>query len=245
MAEALRVWLPHVIQALDPWMSEGIDKGARWGPAVAEALEGSRVGIVCLTRDNLGSKWIHFEAGALAKTKDTRACTFLLDVENAEVELPLAQFQHTSRQKDDVLKLLKTINAQLGAGGERPLSEEMLEQAFDKNWSDLDAQLTKIAASTDTPPPTRSHGEMLAEILETVRTISTKVADRSLAEIYADGVLRWQREGPGSQRRPRSLGDELRRLKGVDEPSFAEIARRFGLVVPPTNAADEPPAESS
>ena len=31
IANALHEWLPRVIQALDPWISVDIDKGARWG----------------------------------------------------------------------------------------------------------------------------------------------------------------------------------------------------------------------
>jgi hypothetical protein len=50
VAEALRNWLPHVIQGLQPWLSSNdIDKGARWAADIASHLEESRVGIICLT----------------------------------------------------------------------------------------------------------------------------------------------------------------------------------------------------
>ncbi len=68
VAEALRYWLPKVIQALEPWMSaDDIEKGTRWRSGIATELEQSSVGIICLTRENLDSTWIHFEAGALSK----------------------------------------------------------------------------------------------------------------------------------------------------------------------------------
>ena len=68
VAELLRDWLPKVIQVLEPWMSEqDIGKGARWSAEVAHNLQEARVGILCITPENLQSTWIHFEAGALSK----------------------------------------------------------------------------------------------------------------------------------------------------------------------------------
>jgi hypothetical protein len=69
VAEALRNWLPKVINALKPWLSTtDIDKGARWSTDVAVRLEVAKAGIICLTPSNLHSDWILFEAGALSKT---------------------------------------------------------------------------------------------------------------------------------------------------------------------------------
>jgi hypothetical protein len=45
IAEALREWIPNVIQAVQPWMSaEDIDKGLRWISEVAIELEQTRFG---------------------------------------------------------------------------------------------------------------------------------------------------------------------------------------------------------
>lgn len=67
-----------VIQAVDPWMSAELQKGARWGTEVAKTLEQSRFGIVCLTKENLNENWILFEAGALSKATDGNVWTLLL-----------------------------------------------------------------------------------------------------------------------------------------------------------------------
>jgi hypothetical protein len=79
-AEALRGWLPKIINALKPWLSSAdIDKGARWSADVASRLEAAKAGIICLTPSNLHSDWILFEAGALSKTlKNTFVCPFLI-----------------------------------------------------------------------------------------------------------------------------------------------------------------------
>lgn len=67
VAETFSKWIVQVIQAVEPWISSDIEKGARWNSEVAARLEQSRVGIICLTKENLDAKWILFESGALSK----------------------------------------------------------------------------------------------------------------------------------------------------------------------------------
>jgi len=170
VAEALEGWLAQVIQAVEPWISQDIDKGLRWGAEIADRLERSKVGIICLTKSNLNSKWIHYEAGALSKTKDAYVCTLLLDIKPAEVEQPLAQFQHTTTEKEQIYKLLQTINRAVEASGEKALTEAVLRKVFDTYWTDLDDVFKDTAALQETTPsPSRSTGEMLEEVLEILR----------------------------------------------------------------------------
>ena len=46
---------------------------------MANALEGMKVGIICLTLENLSAKWILYEAGALSKTLDDKTRVFQRD----------------------------------------------------------------------------------------------------------------------------------------------------------------------
>jgi len=55
VALTLSDWIPRVIQAVDPWMSHDTDKGARWSPEIAERLELSKVGIICLSKIGVGN----------------------------------------------------------------------------------------------------------------------------------------------------------------------------------------------
>ena len=56
VAEALENWLAQVIQAVEPWVSQDINKGGlRWSAEVADRLERSKVGIICLTKSNLNA----------------------------------------------------------------------------------------------------------------------------------------------------------------------------------------------
>lgn len=167
-AEALHGWLPKVINAIKPWLSsEDIDKGARWSTDVASRLETAKAGIICLTPSNLHSDWILFEAGALSKTlKNTFVCPFLIGIGPSDVKPPLAQFQATRAIKEEVLKLLKTLNNALGDTG---LTETHIDEAFDVWWPKLDAQLKALPKEESKGRPHRSDRELLEELLALVR----------------------------------------------------------------------------
>lgn len=172
VAEALRDWLPDVIQTLDPWISRDIEKGARWGHEIAEALSKSRFGIFCLTPENLGSAWLHFEAGAISKLPQSAVCTLLLDLPNpGAIAPPLGSFQHTQPIREDMFKLVGTINNAVASCGERALPPDRLASAFDMHWTDLDKRLKDIAAmpGAGTATPKRSCEESIAEVLDILR----------------------------------------------------------------------------
>src|SRR5262249_35845537 len=93
VADVLRNWLPMIVQAAKPWMSDtDIDKGSRGLHEIGRGLDGMKVGIVCLTPENLNVPWVLYEAGALSKTIDnkTRLCTYLLaSLQFQDVKPPL------------------------------------------------------------------------------------------------------------------------------------------------------------
>jgi hypothetical protein len=119
VAGTLKQWLGNVLQNARPWMSEtDIEKGSRGLEDVARALEAMKVGIICLTRENLSADWLLYEAGALSKTLDakTRVCTYLLPgLDFGNVKPPLSLFQWTKADKADTRKLVSTINKHLDA----------------------------------------------------------------------------------------------------------------------------------
>lgn len=136
-AEYLQRWLKKTIQAVEPWLSSEIPKGARWSVEIAARLEQSEFGIVCLTRDNLHAPWILFEAGALSKKQKTRVCTILLGVDPDMIEGPLEALQHTRTSKVEMLALARTVNECTRSLGENALSEEVLGEAFESHWPEL------------------------------------------------------------------------------------------------------------
>ncbi|MDT5268747.1 MAG: hypothetical protein QOH49_933 [Acidobacteriota bacterium] len=168
VAEALYAWLPTVILTIRPWLSlADIDKGARWRTEVASELEDSQVGIICLTPENLNAPWLLFEAGALSKIQQkSYVCTFLYDLEPTDVREPLAQFQHTLSQKEDVKKLIHTINR---AQGEKRFTDAQIDKAFERGWPELAEDLNKISNTTTIQKSEPTQKEMLKELLELVR----------------------------------------------------------------------------
>ena len=119
LAEVLRDWLPAVLQAVEPWMSaEDVAKGARWSALLAGELAQAKVGILCLTPDNLAAPWMLFEAGALSKTlEQTLVCPYLLGLRPADLGGPLVQFQAAEANRADTRRLVRTINAELAGNG--------------------------------------------------------------------------------------------------------------------------------
>lgn len=174
VATVFRDWLPSVIQSLYPYVSsEDIDKGARWSTDIAKELEDATFGILCVTRENINAPWLNFEAGALSKTMDnTFVSPFLFDIKRSEVNGPILQFQSTVFEKDDILKLLKTINK---ACGEDTLADERLIRAFAVWYPTLEEELNKLKSIIVIPEPEIDNEvvtdkSILEEILDLTRS---------------------------------------------------------------------------
>jgi hypothetical protein len=170
-AEALRDWLPKVINAIKPWLSSAdIDKGTRWPTEIASRLEKARAGIICLTPANIHADWILFEAGALSKTiENTYVSPLLIGLEPSQVGWPLAQFQLTRATKEEVSELLKTLNRSLG---DQRLADAHLEEAFQVWWPKLENQLKNLPKEAGSAPPKVNLEDRLDEILGFVRELS-------------------------------------------------------------------------
>ena len=170
VAYALRDWLPNVIQAVEPWMSDtDLDKGSRWNSDMSSILEEAKIGIICLTPENLDAPWILFEAGALSKSLDeTYVCPYLIQVESANIEGPLVQFQMTKANKNDTKKLVDTINRALEIDN-KALDNVQLDKTFEIWWPQLEKALKNIPDNQVKHEPQRSEREILEEILELAR----------------------------------------------------------------------------
>jgi hypothetical protein len=113
VAEALRDWLPDIIQSIKPWMSAtDIEAGSRWSRELWDQLAETQVGILCLTTSNQQSPWMLFEAGALAKSlANTFVCPYLIGMDQNDIKPgPLVQFQTKRADENGTWELLKTLN---------------------------------------------------------------------------------------------------------------------------------------
>lgn len=172
VADLLRKYLPCMIQDLKPFMSQhDLSSGGRWTEQLSKELEQSNFGIVCLTPDNLQSPWILFEAGALTKHVEGRACCLLLrGLGLADVSGPLSQFQNRVFSRGEFQKLIFDMNDLL----DNRIDESSLQMIVEKWWPDLDSEVTAALADPALTAPTthkRDQSDLMEELLLRVRNI--------------------------------------------------------------------------
>lgn len=171
IGNALKEWIPDMLQAVQPYFTpEDIKKGERWSGEIAHELEEAAFGIFCLTRENLQSVWMHFEAGAISKNKEkSQVCPVLFNLLPTDITGPLKDFQATVFSRDEIYKLVRAMNIKLG---EQSLSEYRLEKQFFRVWPQLEETVNSILSDQKKPIPNipiRSEREILEEILYIVR----------------------------------------------------------------------------
>jgi hypothetical protein len=166
IAQALREWLPRVLQAIKPYMSdEDNEAGVLWDQVMTAQLEASNFGILCLTPGNVQSPWIHFEAGALGKLTNSRVIALRHQLSVAAVRPPLTRFQSRPLDKKGIHDALRSMNNVLPL--EQRRKDIDLDALFDTVWPKLQELLD--AVPTDEEPPLRPERELLEELLELVR----------------------------------------------------------------------------
>lgn len=172
VAVALRDWLPLILHYVQPWVSAtDIDAGQRWATEVGQQLNDSSFGVLCLTRDNLQSPWILFEAGALAKSIATGAVVpYLLDLEFSDVTGPLAQFQAKKADRIPTFELITAINHR--ATG--PVPMERVQELFGMAWPRLQQILSQVPPANISAQPTRSQREVLEELVQVIRAVEQR-----------------------------------------------------------------------
>ena len=121
---------------------------------------------------------------------------------------PLAQFQNTNAQKEDVRKLIHTVN---NARGVEKLPESEINETFDVWWPMLEKRLDSIPEYQQPQQPRRSEREILEEILEVVRAQSRASRNAELASTLeqAEYLLLAQLHKDDAQRIADYLGEPL------------------------------------
>ena len=123
--------------------SEHVAAGAFWHNELLTALKSARIGVLCLTAGNVESKWIHFEAGAIANSFGSpNACPYLLNVDRSQLQGPLQHLQCVNADEQGTFRLVREINASLSAGR---LEQDLLHASFSAHWPALSGTLNVIA----------------------------------------------------------------------------------------------------
>jgi len=239
---AFRDWLPSVIQSVKPYVSsEDIDKGARWSTDIAEELEESSFGVICVTQDNMEAPWVNFEAGALSKTfGKSRVVPFLFNVKRSELQGPLLQFQSAIYEKDDIHKLVMSLNGSLP--DTEQLEEARLAKVFEVWWPELKRQLDSLpreqAGQTEgetesQPGPSNAILEELLELARNqqklLRSPSEVLPAPYLAEVIRESI-------PGGLSADKGIADAIRyasRYLSRLEDTMAELRENDDLVLLP------------
>ena len=235
VALELHKWLPLFVQAVQPWVSsEDIAKGTLWRIELAKELEEGSVGILCITRDNVGAPWVNYEAGALGKTPGTsRVIPFLFEMRPSDVHGPIADLQGSIyergsvKNQEEFRKLLVSLNT---AQVPPCAPEAVLDTIFEKMWPDFAPVLEALAAeaerlAAEPAPKAPDPSEVLEEVLQAVR-------DQGRIITNAVGDHRWTFRG-NTRLDPLSRADYRQIAMGLEMlKTLAEIDER-GYYHPP------------
>ncbi len=175
LADALHDWIPLVLHYVEPWLSQAdIEAGQRWAEQVAKELEASNFGIIAVTRENVSSPWVLFEAGALAKSmQGSRVIPLLLDLEFRDITGPLAQFQAKKVDRAGLFEVIQSLN-QLAP---HPVQEDRVKQLFDALWPELEKKISVIPKPTTLAKHSRPQPEILEELVTSVRSVESRFRD--------------------------------------------------------------------
>lgn len=140
LGHALKAYLDVAFAGhIDTFLSDAdIAPGERFLSVITAQLDGADLGILLVSRSNLTSPWLLFEAGALAgKTSRGSVIPVLVDLDRNELIPPLDQFQNAlGSSRADLDKLWKRLQR---ATGGLP-NDHALEVLTDDGWPVLEAE---------------------------------------------------------------------------------------------------------
>lgn len=110
VAKALKAWLPSILKNIDPFLSsDDIHQGSNWQGEIVKNIRESKFSIICVTKYNLNSQWLNFEAGALIKYEESPSvCPFLFRMSKSDLRGPLSHFQATTSD-DRIEGIIKLV----------------------------------------------------------------------------------------------------------------------------------------
>lgn len=188
VARALRDWLPSILPFVQPWISsKDIEKGKRGVAEIASQLNSTAFGIICVVPGNQAAPWLNFEAGALSKSVDNegRVAPLLVQLDRGEISGgPLADFQMTVFEKEDMKRLIQDINK----NAETPLDAERLNFNFNQGWPDLAAKVSEIDFPTSEAPGARARADTFLERSQEEGSILALISEFGDFELNAEKI---------------------------------------------------------
>lgn len=233
LAEFLAGWLRKLPLTIVPWVSkEAIDPGTRWGKELAEALEGTSFGILCVTPENQKEPWVNFEAGALSKTiEKTYVVPYLIGMKPSELEQPLKQFQASEADEEGTWKLIETIYM---ASGDKTRTIADLKEAFGMWWEKLKEEIKKIESESlesDTIKPEPKLSDIknnIDKVLTVLESVSSRLSKVEASNLPSFGEIMKNQLIDSlitkSSKQPRGLGlvDYVKIYYDIDKKEIEE-----------------------
>lgn len=176
IVSAIHDWLPTVLQNVKPYMSaENIEKGERWSIDIANQLQETNYGIICVTPDNINAPWILFESGALSKSMtNAKVSPIIFGLSPSDLsKSPLLQFQASQFNKGEMLKIVRSINSSAPEGEQ--ISRDVTDRAFNRAWQELEDIVSGVEligrSDLSHSPPIHTDQQAFRKIEEAVEEI--------------------------------------------------------------------------
>lgn len=138
LAKALAWCIREVVpkESVSYFLSSDIEPGTPWFDALDRALKESDAVLLCITRGNVRSPWMHFEAGSrVGLSEHSRVFVYLLDAKPDELTDPLRRYQAVDSTKESTLHLFEAIT------GAEPGS---LSDGFERCWPELERKILNL-----------------------------------------------------------------------------------------------------
>jgi hypothetical protein len=236
VAKLLRDWLIYINNAIKPFLSsEDIQKGTFGISEIEKQLDGSSMGLCCLTKKNCTAEWINYEAGAIGKhAESSRIFTLLLDIGYSDIKGPLSKYQHTVPTHDDMFRLVTSINANLKESDMR--AAENLRTVFEQWWPSFEEKFSEIKARYEnaiTEPIPVPNDELnsgkLNELVEMVRKMNSDLSEVKIKlenNQFTNVPINWQIPAKVYTQ------EEIRKMGGIydlPELSSQKIRERYSI----------------
>jgi TIR domain-containing protein len=126
-------WLQGIVPDVEPFFSPNVAPGAVWAQKFEDAIQKADYAILCVTKENLDSRWMNFEAGALWKSRDeSYVCPLLLKLNLAKLSGgPYTVFQARRFDKKDFHNVCDFLARRTDMDPKR------FELNFEANWPKL------------------------------------------------------------------------------------------------------------
>jgi hypothetical protein len=117
VAQALRYWLQCLSTDVEPWVSSVDSRfGGPWWDELQTELTRSAAGILCITPENKDSPWLHFEAGALARSvRRPLVVPYAVGMDTAAISSPISIFQGATANEQDTFRMISHLLPSIGA----------------------------------------------------------------------------------------------------------------------------------